>query len=96
MPPPLPTLAAAWYALASVVSLAVFMWDKRRAARGARRVPERTLHLLSWAGGFPGSLLAIHRGRHKSAKPRFVALTWLAALAHAAAWSTLAWATRAR
>lgn len=83
-------LASLWYAAASAASLAVFMADKRRARLGGPRTPERTLHALSWLGGFPGSLAAIHVGRHKSAKPAFVMLTWLAAAAHAAAWVVVA------
>jgi len=52
-----------WYAAAylglvavtSVASFAAYGLDKRRAAAGGRRVPERTLHLLALLGGCPMS-----------------------------------------
>lgn len=35
----------------SVVTFVVYGWDKRRACKGCRRVPERTLHILAFFGG---------------------------------------------
>lgn len=84
-------LVAAAYGCMSLLSYAVYAIDKRAARRGARRVPERTLHLLALLGGWPGALLAQHRLRHKTVKPAFRALFWLTVLGNAGlAWLLLA------
>ena len=66
--------AAAYLGLVAVTSLASFAaygLDKRRAAVGGRRVPERTLHLLASLGGWPGAILAQRQFRHKTRKVSF-------------------------
>jgi uncharacterized membrane protein YsdA (DUF1294 family) len=60
----------------SVIAFAVYGWDKSAARRGARRIPERTLHLLSLAGGWPGALVAQLVFRHKTIKQPFRAIFW--------------------
>ena len=60
----------------SVVAFVLFAADKRRAmdADGdgrRRRIPEKTLLLLSLAGGAPGSLCAMLIFNHKTRKPAF-------------------------
>ncbi len=82
----------AWYGAFSVLTAALFGWDKRAARRGARRIPERTLHRLELAGGWPGALLAMRVFRHKRAKPSFWRVSWLIAGLHCAAWAAMAWA----
>lgn len=71
-----PSWFALVYAVASVVTLVVYVLDKAAAARGARRTPESTLHALSIAGGWPGALLAQQFCRHKSAKAEFRSVFW--------------------
>ena len=69
-----------WLVAALVLNLltyAVYAVDKAAAQRsGARRVPERHLHLLALAGGWPAAWLAQQRLRHKTLKPRFRAVFW--------------------
>jgi uncharacterized membrane protein YsdA (DUF1294 family) len=78
-------LALLWLAVASVAALLAHAMDKRAAARGGRRVSERTLHLLALAGGWPGALFAMALLRHKTRKPSFLLVTVGIVLLHAAA-----------
>lgn len=87
--PPWLAIALALYAVASVVTFAVFAWDKRAAARSARRVPERALHALELLGGWPGALAAMWLLRHKNRKPAYWLVTALIVIAHGAAWALL-------
>ena len=45
--------------------------DKEAAQNGQRRVPENTLHLLSFLGGWPAAWLAQQKLRHKTQKQPF-------------------------
>ena len=56
--------------------------DKRRAQRGAWRIPEMTLHLCEQAGGWPGAFLAQRRLRHKNAKLGFQFVFLMIVAAH--------------
>ncbi|KAB2674247.1 MAG: DUF1294 domain-containing protein [Verrucomicrobia bacterium] len=78
---------AALHAVASVVTFVVYWADKRRAAKGGRRVPERVLQLLALAFGWPGALVAQHVLRHKNRKPAFQVLFWLIVAAHLGGWA---------
>ncbi len=81
------TLIAVWYLAMSLVAFVTFAVDKSRAPRvGARRVSERTLHVLSGMGGFPGSMAAMWGLRHKNRKLGFVVITIGLAGLHVAAW----------
>lgn len=57
-----------WLLAWSLAAFCVYAWDKRRARRGAWRVPERTLLLLSALGGAAGGCLAMRLCRHKTKK----------------------------
>ncbi len=76
----------AWYGLWSLVSLASYGLDKRRARLGERRIRERTLHLLDALGGWPGGLMAQRLFRHKTRDLKFQCLFWLTVAGHAALW----------
>lgn len=77
------------YAIMSLLTFGAFYLDKRRAKLDLRRTPEKTLHTLSFLGGFPGALAAMVLVRHKNRKPMFVAITLSAAAAHAILWIAL-------
>jgi len=77
--------AAAYLGLVAVMSLASFAaygFDKRRAATGGRRVPERTLLVLAFLGGWPGSILAQRQFRHKTRKASFLIAFWVVVVLH--------------
>ncbi len=63
----------------NVAAYAVFASDKRRAAYGARRIPERVLLQVAAAGGIIGSLTAQKVLRHKTRKEPFRTWLWLIA-----------------
>lgn len=78
--------ALAVYAAVSVVTIAAYAVDKRRARTNGRRIPERVLHLLELLGGWPGALFAQHLLRHKNRKLRYQFVFWLIPLAHGVVW----------
>lgn len=65
-----------WYAAISAITFLTYAIDKSAARRGAWRTPERTLHFLALAGGWPGALLAQQLLRHKTAKLPFRVTFW--------------------
>ena len=77
------------YIAASVAAFLVYGADKSAAQSGRWRTPERTLHVLSLIGGWPGALVGQRVFRHKSRKQSFraafyvtvaincIALLWL-------------------
>ena len=69
-----------WSLLASLYTFFAFARDKRAARRHRRRTPERRLHVLELIGGFPGAWLAILMLRHKSSKPSFLVVSFLASV----------------
>jgi len=84
--------AAAWMAALSGWALLLFGFDKWRAGRGGRRVPEATLLLACAVGGWPGGLAGMFLFRHKSAKTSFqlkfaaVVAAWVGAVVATALW----------
>lgn len=83
MPSWLPVLVAVLLGL-NVVSFGLFGLDKRRARRGARRIPESTLLLSGLVSGTAGAWLAMRTFRHKSRQRSFQAQLGLATLVDAA------------
>ena len=65
-------LLAAWLLVINLTTFAVYGADKRRARRGAWRVPERTLLLLPLLGGSIGALLGMRVFHHKTKHWYFV------------------------
>ena len=65
-------LLAVWLLVINLVTFAVYGADKRRAKRGAWRVPEKTLFLLPLLGGSVGALLGMRVFHHKTKHWYFV------------------------
>lgn len=77
------------YLALSVLTFAVYAADKAAARADQWRTPEKTLHLLALAGGWPGALIAQEWLRHKSVKPAFRAVFWATVTANVAAFLVL-------
>ena len=58
----------AYIAVISLVTYILYGIDKKSAKRERRRIPERTLLLISIIGGALGGLLGMKRFRHKTAR----------------------------
>ena len=82
-----------WAALGimNIVTFAVYAYDKHIAQqnRGKRRVPERTLILLAFLGGFLGALFGMVFCRHKTKHAKFLVLVPLSVILWAAALGAL-------
>ena len=72
------------YGVASVLSFALYQYDKQMAEAGAWRVSELHLHALDLAFGIPGGLLAQGILRHKSSKISFAVTTIMIQSLHTA------------
>lgn len=77
----------------SVLTFAVYALDKSAAQQGRWRTREQTLHLLAFAGGWPGAMAAQRLLRHKSRKASFRAVFWFTVVANVA---LVAWLASAR
>jgi len=78
--------------LMSLVCFVVYGWDKRQAMSYGRRVPERTLHLLAFLGGWPGALMGQRHFRHKTRKLSFLIVFGLVVVLHIVIVGLLAYA----
>lgn len=72
-----------WYLVWNLVAFLIFGYDKNRAQRNARRVPELVLHLTAWLGGAAGALAGMLAWRHKTQHLIFWISCWAALVAHA-------------
>lgn len=79
------------YGVASAVTFVAYALDKRAARRSNRRIPEKTLHLMELAGGWPGALLAQRTLRHKTVDVRFRVVFWAIVALHMAGWAAALW-----
>jgi len=86
---------AIYLSLVLVMSLVTFFAygkDKGQAATGGRRIPERTLHLLAFFGGWPGAILGQRQYRHKTQKKSFRIVFWMLLVLHVAIVGAVAYA----
>lgn len=80
-------IAVAYIAVVVVLSLVAFVvygFDKRRAQKDGRRVSEKTLHMMSLFGGWPGALIGQRVFLHKTQKLGFRIVFWLCVMLHLA------------
>jgi uncharacterized membrane protein YsdA (DUF1294 family) len=76
---------AVYLSFVVVMSLASFFaygWDKGQAVNGGRRIPERTLHVMAFLGGWPGAIFAQRQFRHKTQKVSFRIVFWMLVIVH--------------
>lgn len=66
-----------YVAVTSLITLAFYFADKKKAQKGSWRVPEKTLLLLSFLGGTIGGLIAMANFRHKTKHWYFWAVNFL-------------------
>jgi uncharacterized membrane protein YsdA (DUF1294 family) len=66
----------------SLIAFVLYGIDKRRAIKNKQRISERTLHILSLLGGWPGAHLATRLFRHKTVKISFRFVFWLTVAIH--------------
>ena len=62
----------AWLAVMSVITFILYGYDKTQARKSGWRIPEKTLHWMALAGGFPGGWLGRSIFRHKTRKGFFL------------------------
>lgn len=84
-----PVVLVAIYVGVSALTFLTYAKDKHAAQHGTWRTPEGTLHLLTFAGGWPGALLARQFLRHKSKKSEFRVVFWITVILNVAAFVLL-------
>lgn len=70
--------------LMSIITFFFYLADKQKAKKGAWRVRESTLLLLSFLGGSIGAMLGMFLLRHKTQHAKFLILVPLSLLLHVA------------
>lgn len=74
------------YFIFTPLTVYVYYKDKRSAKKDKWRVPERDLHLMELAGGWPGALLAQQLFRHKIIKENYQLAFSLILIYHFSLW----------
>lgn len=67
----LPAYALLFVLMMNVLSYWLYSQDKEAAQLGNRRVPEQTLHIVSFLGGWPAAWWTQQKLRHKTQKQPF-------------------------
>ncbi len=76
----LPTIISVYLIVINIVTAIIFAGDKKKAKNRKMRIPEKTLHLLEFAGGFVAVLILMYTIRHKNRKTKYYIWTYLACL----------------
>lgn len=79
-------LAVAIYPLMSLITFALYGYDKKQARSQGQRTPEKVLHAAELLGGWPGALVAQQVFRHKTRKFSYQVVFWLVVLLHELFW----------
>ena len=66
------TIIVIGFTAVNLMTMIVWSHDKSRAARGAQRIPEKTLFTLALLGGWPAALLMAQWVKHKRRKSDFM------------------------
>lgn len=66
----------AYLAFVSAITLRALASDKSKAQQRQWRIPEQTLHLLEFAGGWPASFIGQRIFRHKTRKSEYQTAFW--------------------
>lgn len=66
------SIICAYILILNLIGFALMGIDKRKAVKGAFRIPEATLFLVAFIGGSIGSLFGMYTFRHKTRKWYFV------------------------
>jgi uncharacterized membrane protein YsdA (DUF1294 family)/cold shock CspA family protein len=74
------------YLLMSLATFIIYAYDKTMAHKNKWRIPENTLHLLAFLGGWPGALITQRVIRHKNKKTSFQVIFWIIVIIHIAIW----------
>ncbi|MBD2362701.1 cold shock and DUF1294 domain-containing protein [Anabaena minutissima FACHB-250] len=74
------------YPVMSVITFALYTDDKFRAKQNRWRVPEKTLHLCEFMGGWLGGFFAQGKLHHKSSKPSYQVVFWAIVIIHLVFW----------
>ena len=61
----------AYLVLVNAAALALMLTDKKKARRGAWRIPESTLMTVALVGGSIGAIAGMYLVRHKTRHPKF-------------------------
>ncbi|MHB1215866.1 MAG: DUF1294 domain-containing protein [Thiobacillus sp.] len=95
MPITVPVVVFSVYLALSPATFLIYAWDKSAAKAGHRRTPEKLLHLLGLAGGWPGALLAQQWLRHKTSKREFQTVFRITVMLNCSALIWLVWSCSA-
>ena len=69
-------VCSVWFGVMSLATFVVYGVDKRRAKQEGDRISEKTLHVLSLLGGWPGAITGQKLFRHKTVKKSFRLVFW--------------------
>ncbi|BAZ51910.1 cold-shock DNA-binding domain protein [Nostoc sp. NIES-4103] len=74
------------YPLMSFITFTLYADDKSRAKQGRWRMPEKTLHLCEFFGGWLGAFVAQSKLHHKSSKVSYQIVFWMIVILHILFW----------